>query len=41
MCITFFRIAKQNEKSIFPFVLAFNRDEMTYRQSEKAKFLND
>ena len=40
MCITFFRIASKEEKDCeFPFVLAFNRDEMTYRHSTEAQFL--
>jgi len=36
MCITFFRIAPDKE---VPFVVAFNRDEVTMRESEQARFL--
>lgn len=41
MCITFFRIAKPEEDIEFPFVLAFNRDEITMRTSEPARFLTE
>lgn len=41
MCITFFRIAPKEENANFPFVIAFNRDEFTYRQSEPAHFLEE
>jgi uncharacterized protein with NRDE domain len=41
MCITFFRIASEEDDSEFPFTLAFNRDEVTTRPSLKAAFLTD
>lgn len=43
MCITFFRIglATASPGEAFPFMLAFNRDEMTYRESQPARFLED
>ena len=46
MCITFFKIGCKEEEeegdcSQFPFVLTFNRDEVTYRTSEKAHFLSE
>ncbi len=40
MCITFFRLASEEENSEFPFVIAFNRDETTYRLSTEAHFLD-
>ena len=37
MCITFFRLDPSSPH--FPLLLAFNRDEVTYRQSKPASFL--
>lgn len=36
MCVTFFRIASDNENSEYPFLIAFNRDEVMTRPAEKA-----
>lgn len=36
MCITFFRIASEEEDSEYPFLMAFNRDEVITRPAEKA-----
>jgi uncharacterized protein with NRDE domain len=39
MCITFFWIG--NKQSPFPFVIAFNRDEVTTRPATQARFLKE
>ena len=41
MCITFFKLPSHDKNEEFPFVIAFNRDEVTTRPSQKAAFLND